>query len=148
MEIEIIGTYYGIFMILLIVVILIFNLLISIKYKKLFDILVKYPKLEKEMLAFRRFHNPYGFVPFAHSDYIIPIIKRFFLLEAFSKTKTKEFYKKFYRYDSIEKINNKEIKKNIDFILKYAPISDILGTIFFMLFVLNVIVGIAYSFFI
>ena len=146
MEIDIFGTYYALFMLFLIVFILVLNLVIRMKYLKIFDIIVKYPKLEKEMLIFRRFRNPYGFIPFAHPDYFIPIVKRFFLLESFSKTKTKDFYKKFYRYDLIEKINDKDLRKNMDFILKYAPIRDILWGIFFVAFVLSIIIGIIYSF--
>ena len=74
MEIDIFGTYYALFMLFLIVFILVLNLVIRMKYLKIFDIIVKYPKLEKEMLIFRRFRNPYGFIPFAHPDYFIPIV--------------------------------------------------------------------------
>ena len=146
MEIEATGTYYGLFMMSLILLILAFNLLIAIRYKKLFDSMVKYPDLEKKMLAFKRFENPYGFIPFAHPDYFIPIVKRFFLLESFSKTKTQEFYKKFYRYDLIEKIKDKELKINMDFILKYSPIKDILVGIFFIGFILGIFIGVIYLF--
>ena len=146
MEFNIIGTYYGIFMIFLMAIIIVFNLIIGMKYKKLFDIMVKYPKLDSKMLAFKPFQNTYGFMPFVHPDYFIPILKRFFLLEAFSKTKTKDFYKKFYRYDLIEKIKDKDLRKNMDFILKYAPVRDVLWGLFFVSFVFIVIIGIIYSF--
>ena len=146
MEFEIAGFYYGLLVMALIILILFFNLTIAIKYKKLFDILVKYPKIEKGMLAFKPFENTYGFIPILHSDYFGPIAKRFFLLESFSKTKTENFYKKFYRYDLLEKTNDKEIKKSIDFILKHAPIRDILGAIIFILFIASIIVGMPFLF--
>ena len=131
----------------LLIIILFFNILIGLKYMKLWrKITVEYPKLENKMLAFRRFQNPYGFVPFAHPDYIIPIIKRFFLLESFSKSKTQKFYKMFYQIGSVKQIKDKEISKDLEFIITKSPVRDILVSIFFILLIIMFIIGIVYSF--
>lgn len=147
MEQNLFATILALGALSLFLLIMFFNTIIRQKYLNLWrKITVEYPKLEKKMLAFRPYQNPYGFMPILHSDYLLPIVKRFFSLESFSKTKTKDFYKKFYRYDLIDKINDKDLRKNMDFILKYAPIRDILVAIFFTFFIFSIIIGIIYSF--
>ena len=98
------------------------------------------------MLAFRALQNPYGFIPILHRDYFMPILKRYFLFESFSKTKTQEFYKNFYQTDLIKKAKNKEINEDMNFIISKAPIRDKLVSIFYITFILTIIIGIFYSF--
>ena len=117
----------------LLLIILIFNLLIGLKHIRLWHkVTVRYPKLESKMLAFKPYQNSYGFIPILHSNYFFRIIRRYFLFESFSKSKTRDFYKKFYQTDSIKKIKDKEINEDLEFIVNKSPIRDILVTIFFI----------------
>ena len=128
-------------------IILILNLIIGLKHIRLWrKITVRYPKLENKMLAFRPYKNPYGFIPILHKEYFFPIIRRYLLLESFSKTKTEKFYKEFYRTDLVKEIKDKEINKNLKLILKASPVRDILTSVFFVLFIIMFIIGIYYSF--
>ena len=131
----------------LLLIILIFNLLIGLKRIRLWrKMIVRYPKLESKMLTFKPYQNPYGFILILHSDYFFRIIRRYLLFESFSKSKTKDFYKKFYQTGSIKKIKDEEINKDLEFIVNKSSIRDILVTIFLILFIIMFIIGIAYSF--
>ncbi len=146
MTLEILEYIIPFLAIFLFIFIFIVYIISSFKISNLKNLITyRYPNIEKKIPIFRikGISNSKNKFKDLHSLKL----KRILFIQTFSKKQSKQFYSKLFRVDLLNKIKDRNMKKQVLNTINWTCLDDICRSVWIIFMLLLLIIGIIYSFY-